>query len=197
MPRNFISLLLVAVVIVAGLWFLQSPPPQFQSKPETDLEKPTVVQYFDGMNTVQFNVDGQMDQRFESRRVEYRKLLADESANTTVLLSQPDYIFYVDGKAKWHIQAETGQTEIDKNEEKPVYLEQNVNLQQISGENPAQINTQKLWFNPTDKLAYTDDYVELRAPGLISTGKGLNADVEQEVITILAETKTHYEKSEQ
>ena len=197
MPRNFISLILAGAVIVAGLWFLQSPPPLFQSKPEQDLEKPTIVQYFDGINTVQFGVGGKMEQRFDSERVEYRKVLANKKdANTAVLLSQPNYVFYQDGLAKWQIQADMGQTELNEAQDEPVYLEQNVNLQQTSGKDPAQITTQRLWFNPTTKLAYTDDYVELRSPGLISTGKGLNADVDREIITIMAETKTHYEKSE-
>ena len=196
MPRNFVSILLLIAVILAAIWLLDSPLPQFQSQAEPDPDALTLVQFFDNMHTLQFDQAGVLQQDFFAQRVEHRRILTDTEGSGKAYLEAPHIVFYEEGAAIWNVKADKGQTELVNPTDNPLFLQHNVTLEQSGNEDPAQILTDSLWVNPDSKRIYTDALVELRAPGLVSTGRGLEANVEQEVITILGETKTRYEKTD-
>jgi LPS export ABC transporter protein LptC len=194
MPRNFTSIVLLGVVIVAALWFLDSPPPQFQSSPEPASDAFVLTQYFNNIDTVQYNSQGLPEQRFQSKRIEHQTLAGTDSVDEKgrALMQLPDISFYQDGEVRWRINSLSGESNL--NEEK-IHLQNQVALNQLGRDDAWSIETESLWIDPSQQTAHTEAPVKLQTRGILSTGVGMKADLIEESIEVLADTKTYYDPS--
>jgi len=61
--------------------------------------------------------------------------------------------------------------------------------------NPTSFRTGWLELLPEQDLARTDDQVEIRQPGIIQTGTGLQADLKNRQYRLLSQVRTRYEPS--
>lgn len=191
MNRNTITVALIVVIVIAALWLAESPPPVFQTRAPSQEGDLVLSEYFDAMHTIQFNQQGLREQAFWAARIEQNKPADDLTADTNLThMREPQFIFYEQNEPRWDVQALNG--ELSANDER-VFLRDDVVLKQVDEQEPLQINTPSLWIDPNTKYANTDDEVTLTAPGFVSTGRGMTADVTNQSFSILAEVKSRYE----
>lgn len=191
MPRNIFTILVIAVVVVAALWLVESPPPVLQSQSETPNQQLILTQYFDEMHTTQYNQDGLREHEFIAARIEQHKLVNEiETDNGTTTFNQPNFTFYQNNAPYWQVIAQTG---VSKQNSESVWLSGKVELMQNDDANLYKIQTQSLLVDPTAKYAETNDVVAITGPGVVSTGEGMVADIENQTVKLLSNTKTRYE----
>ena len=191
MTRNALSILLLIAVIFAALWMLDSPPAQFQSRPQVDESKSVLAKYIDNVETIQFDTQGLQEHYVKAARVEHRIHNLDQDNEIgQALLNSPDVLLLREGVPYWHIQAKNGESTLG---DERINLTEDVQIKQLTAVNGWTMTTSSLWIEPDNQIAHTDDLVELKSTGIVSKGIGMNANFNDETIEVLADTETIYE----
>ena len=191
MPKNALPIILLIVVVFAALWFVDSPPEQFQPSPQQEEGKPVLVRYINNVETTQFNQLGQREHFFKATRVNHRRVLNDDSKQPgTAEIFKPNVTLFKNGVINWTIQSQFGESQLG---DELIFLREKVLVEQLSPTKGWTITTSSLWIDPNTQEANTDAPVKLSTAGLLSTGTGMSASFIDENFKVLANTETIYE----
>ena len=178
--RTILGLVLLAAALVSGwsAWRMRDrsePPPASAQRSDYVLRDFEMVMLGkDGIESVRLNAP------------QLQRNRQDESLS----IIQPVFLMPAQQGA-WRLSADQGWIAADGD---LIRLEGNV-AGDSHGDNPAQasLRTERLELLPDQNLARTDDRATLIQPGIIQTGVGMEADLQNRTYRLLSQVKVRYE----
>lgn len=184
--RNFLMILLVISAAAVFVVFWESPPEIFVREKRTQVEEiPAADSYMRATFTTKYSAGGGISYTLKAEsglyyhredRFELDKPLLVSSAN-------PD-------AEPWQIRSDTAHSTEQGGE---VVLTDNVYAWQHSAEGKNELLTSRLAYLPGVNRAHSDREVTLKSPGNITTGIGMEADLNTSVYKLLSRVEgTHH-----
>ena len=183
----------LTIIGVAGVLFYFSPDlaqtgektGEYSASPELAFDG-----YSEGINTVFFNDNGEVDYTLRAVRQFHLK---DQSS----LLEEPLVRLFKNGRSTWNIVAELGL--IGGNTSGSARLMETI---QLSGDvevhrldpygNPTVLSTQRLEIDPNQETLETQETVHMVTASITHKGRGLFADLKRDEITFHSDNSGHY-----
>lgn len=192
MPRWFTIVLLI-ILVVGGYALLNAPSPVFQ--PETTQPEAAEVQmtgYLTGVASTQYNETGAIEYSFTTPRMSHFQLEPDRSSpDDYTTIQNPFFTLYQTNDDPWRMQARQGRSTANG---EVVVLREDVKVWQARSDRaPTVITTTELVIKPEQQVAETDQFVMITGPGMVTRGKGMRADLDQQTFAIISEGSTIYE----
>lgn len=114
--------------------------------------------------------------------------------NDTSTFNDPKILIYTDDRIPWHITSKHGKSQ---NGTKKLFLYDDVVLHQPQQPNHPEItiNTSELTIYPARSFAETNKNVQIKRPGTVIHGKGIEANLKKGIVKLLTESRGVYEPS--
>lgn len=192
MPR-WLTIVLVLILVAGGLTLLNSPSPVFQPEaPQQESGKVQLTGYLTGVESTQYSRNGGIEYSFTTPRMSHFQPDPKKTTPTDyTLIEAPFFTFYQAGDLPWFMRARQGRSTANGDR---VVLQDDVKVWQDQPDRaPAVITTSSLVIHPEQQVAETDQFVMITAPGMVTRGKGMRADLGQETFAITSEGSTTYE----
>lgn len=182
MINIFLGLVAMLGLILSGWYFAH--PDHSQWTKQHPVEEPDM--FIEQVHTIKFNAEGQPIHYLITP-----KLTHYPHNNKNVLLQPRLQLTYKD-HAPWQIQAAQGVSLHGTDE---LTLSGNVKLQQPAGpQNPARtVFADEIIYYPDEQFATTTTAITMTEPGLQISSIGMNADIKQESVELLAKVRIRYD----
>ena len=170
---------LIGVCFMAWYWGHPKPHHKFT----TPQQQANII--IDGINSVQFNTQGGINQRLQSI------VLQHYTQHNISVLTQPKLILVNqhDGPT-WQIEAHYAKVE---NRNHLITLWGHVHIYQP--QTKRSITTTNLNYYPKQQIAYTDAMVNFTEPGAVVNSQGLHANLKTQKIELLSHARGRYHGS--
>ena len=190
------TLISVMIIGLAGVLYYFSPEltdARLEADRNNVAPEVTFDSYSEGINTVFYNEDGEVDYTLRAKRQVHLK-------NQSTLLEKPFVQFFKDGELHWNIVAESGHVASAND------TDIQMNIIQLSGDvevhtlddygNPTVLSTPLLEIDPNNETLETEDAVHMETTNIIHSGLGMFADLKRDEIYFYSENSGHYEPLE-
>ncbi|MFC6632593.1 LPS export ABC transporter periplasmic protein LptC [Microbulbifer taiwanensis] len=185
--RTWLPLVIVVLLISAGLWFAESPPPQLLGKKPTPQQKRKAADLvIRDARTRHFNREGTLAYRVDAEQITFFQFERRDRAD----LTEPRILFYQEHQPKWRTESRNG---VAHNNGERVVLRGDVQINELPGPGGIQLDTQAISIKPREEYAETDKVVKITAGPNSTTGKGLRAYLKEDRVEILSDVKSSYE----
>lgn len=176
-PVTHASWLFIAVIITAisGWYYISTDNPYLLDK-QTLNHMPDIIA--SQVHLIQFDENGRIKHDLVSKKMSHKP------ADDRYLFLQPKIrVISENQSAPWHITAKRA---ISLHGGDLIELVDTVHLHQAIDNNKFNdITTEKLFYQPQKKLAYTDEFIVLNQPGTIIKSVGMQAELENKHVRLL------------
>lgn len=191
MPRHWLTISIVIVLVAASIMLIDSTPDVLQPT-GPDQEDALLTGYLTGVRTTQYDEFGSIEYQFTAERMSHFQPDPDTaSANDYTTIRTPFFTFFQADDSPWYVEAEQGRT---TQFGEVVILRDDVRVwQEAEQSEPIQITTSELIIEPENQVAETEQFVRITGPRVVSEGLGMRADLAHETFTIFSKGSTVYE----
>lgn len=180
LPRIASALGFVGLVFyLSEYWISGQPPSLLPAAPSTE---PAIALYLVQPRSVSYDEQGQVSHRFRAESMHQLE------GTDLSLATQPVFIGYRSDGERWTARSKQGEIRQHGNE---VTLVDQVVIDNISGDHS--LHTTRLILYPQLKYAETDVAVHLMAPGSVTDGIGLRADLAADRVELLTNVRGRHD----
>ena len=187
-PRFWIGSLAILVALYAGRGLLQERRTQ-SAQPEETSTVITYDAYSNGVNTVLYDIDGNIEYTLEAtEQIHY--------LDNTTQLTNPNVHLYQGSDARWNIIARSGRILAAEQSDRIDQLDLSDNVELFRNDaagNTMTLATSFLSLFPSTETMQTDREVLMTTNNLRQTATGMHADLQQDTLTFLTQVKGRYE----
>lgn len=187
-PRFWIGSLAILVALYAGRGLLQERRTQ-SAQPEETSTVITYDAYSNGVNTVLYDIDGNIEYTLEAtEQIHY--------LDNTTQLTNPNVHLYQGSDARWNIIARSGRILAAEQSDRIDQLDLSDNVELFRNDaagNTMTLATSFLSLFPSTETMQTDREVLMTTNNLQQTATGMHADLQQDTLTFLTQVKGRYE----
>lgn len=177
-------LAIFTTVILFSLYQANGQRNVFAKIPQQEYMKDLVVTHYTDTGAIKDQI-----------KAKYWAYLPEKELST---LEQPSLLLFKPNGAEWTVTAndaiayhKTLDSKISK-----LDLQKNVQIVRAPTNDfvPVNMHTAQVYYFPDTELVETDKFVEMHKPGVTITGVGLKSDLQKNVVTLLDQVATKYEK---
>jgi LPS export ABC transporter protein LptC len=149
---------------------------------ESEEAQPDLIAF--AVEQIQFNKKGEKHFLLKAEQIQQ---FLDNDRN---LIIEPDLLLYREQQPAWKTTAREGSSDAQGDN---IHLRGGVQIQQQGRDNGAILETDTLTLSATTSHAFTDDKVVVRQTGILIEAEGLEADLNENKITLKSRVTSIYE----